>query len=79
MTDTERICWLEAMAEAGHSPSIVFDDGEKWAVSFCGCCPAAPEPFEGFPEAVEISAYVEPDEWQPSLREAIDYARSKRR
>lgn len=72
MNDTERIDWLESATRQGMSPALVFDDDGRWAVSFCGYSPV--HEGEGFLDAVEISAYVEPGDWRPSIREAIDHA-----
>lgn len=67
MTDTERLDWLE---EQGFGSGVISDDAGRWVFPTYGHQPlVADEPLGGM-----WSFYIEADEWQPSIREAIDLA-----
>jgi hypothetical protein len=74
MTDTERLDWLEDQTEKGLAPAIMYDDDGHWAVSFCGSSPCPRGDGRGYDEPVDLGTFVEPEEWKPTIREAIDYA-----
>lgn len=73
MTDTERLDWLEKTTHTGACPSLVFDDNKFWAVSFEGAQPAIAGE-DHFDEAVWFGVGIDPGQWKPTIREAIDYA-----
>lgn len=49
--------------------NLVSDDDGRWAVSVCGIQPVPEE--RGFREEVSIVSYVSPEEWRPSIVEAL--------
>lgn len=69
-TDSERLDWLEAQADRGMCPAILFDDGGRWAVTYDGMQPFPDE--GGFTETVQMVLFVGPQMWRDSLRAAID-------
>lgn len=68
MTDTERIDWLE---EQGDGIALVHDDFGYWAVSNSGMQPVVEGPHT---EPFDTQLVVFPEEWRPTIREAIDAA-----
>ena len=56
--------------ESSDGVSLLSDDDGRWAVSDAGFQPAPPE--GGFTDAVMISCYVTPEEWKPTIREALE-------
>jgi hypothetical protein len=64
------------MTHTGACPALVFDDNKYWAVSFTGCQPCIAGD-DHFNEPVEFGVGIEPEDWKPSIREAIDWAFSK--
>jgi hypothetical protein len=71
MTDTDRLNWIEQLAEQGCCPALINDDNGHWAVSFSNIqnVPKGPEP-----EDVDTTFFVDAKEWKNSIREAIDFA-----
>ncbi len=67
MTDTERLDWLE---KKGFGGGIISDDDGRWAFPFGGHQPLV----VGKPTGGVWSFFMEPEDWKPSVREAIDYA-----
>lgn len=69
MTDTERLDWLEKMADEGMAPAILYDDNGHWAMVFDGIASisASEEPSDW-----SGSYGVEAHQWKPTAREAID-------
>lgn len=66
-TDTEL---LDAFGEM-EGCNLISDDGGRWAVSTSGF---QPMPLSGgFTESVHIVSFVDPHEWRPSIREALEY------
>lgn len=73
--DSERLNWLEGITHRGYAPQVVYDDNGNWAVSFDGVMPVPQaDPPD---EPLMISARVEPREWAPTVRAAIDAARKE--
>ena len=72
----ERIQHFERMADQGYRPSLVFDDDGRWAVSYSGVAPVPDD--GGHQTTAYITVEVQPDEWKPSVREAIDAALAAR-
>lgn len=68
--DAERLDWLDKPEQQG--ANLVSDDDGRWAISDSGVQPCAPD--GGFTETVAISSWVEPHQWKPTVREAIDAA-----
>lgn len=69
--DSERLDWMEKRLVGG---ALVSDDGKLWAISTEGFAPA-PYLAEGHPwppEVWEGVAWVDREQWQPNIREAID-------
>lgn len=66
--DTARLDLLEQQQGC----NLCSDDGERWAVSTAGTQPCPEE--GGFKETVGIMCVVDPEEWQLSIRAAIDSA-----
>lgn len=64
--DAERIAWFAD----NEGCNLISDDGGKWAVSTGGFQPVPED--GGFTESVVITSFVEPEEWMPSVRGAID-------
>ena len=67
MTDTERLDWLE---KCGFGGGVISDDAGRWAFPLGGSQPLVGE------EPVGGTWYflLEPGDWKPSIREAIDHA-----
>lgn len=65
-TDTERLDWLGKQ----YGTNLVNDDVGRWAVSDMGMQEVPPD--GGFTEVTGIHSIVGPEQWQPSIREAID-------
>ena len=55
--------------------NLISDDDGRWAVSTSGFQPVPED--GGFTETVSITSFVDPEEWKPSILEAIDLARTK--
>lgn len=72
--DAARLQFLEDQTMQGHAPNLVFDDDGNWCVSYNGHQPMPRGDGAGFDEIVGITCVVEPHEWRPSLRAAIDAA-----
>lgn len=72
--DSARLQFLEDQTMEGHAPNLVFDDDGNWSVSYTGMQPIPRGGGRGFDETVTIACIVEPGEWRPSIREAIDAA-----
>ena len=72
--DAERLQFFEYEANKGMTPNLVFDDDGNWSVSYDGMQPCPRGDGEGFDETVSIVCIVEPQDWRPSVREAIDAA-----
>jgi len=70
--DAIRFDWLEA---AGNGVGLVHDDNKHWAVCFAGTQPVPGDA----PQNMATTHFVKAEEWQPSVREAIDYAIRKER
>jgi hypothetical protein len=70
LTDAARIEWMK---HRNGNANLVADDCGRWAISSMGVQPL-PESDGGFDEVVGITSFVEPQEWKPTIREAIDYA-----
>jgi hypothetical protein len=68
--NAELVDWLQG--ECGSN--LISDDAGRWAVSSMGMQPVPPD--GGFTDTVCISSIVTADEWRPTIREAIDAARS---
>jgi hypothetical protein len=75
--DTARIDWIERKAAEGWTPNLVYDDDGHFAVSFEGFQPIPQGDGAGYAEPVTVGAFVEPGDWHPSVRAAIDAAMSK--
>lgn len=65
----ERIEWLESK----QGVNLLSDDGGKWALSGDGMQPVPDA--DGFTEVVGITSWVEPQNWKPTIVEAIDFYR----
>lgn len=73
--DAARLQFLEDETMRGMAPNLVFDDDGHWCVSYTGIQPMLIGGGQGFAdETVTLACIVEPHEWRPSLREAIDAA-----
>lgn len=72
--DAKRLQFLEDETMKGKAPNLVFDDDGNWCVSYTGMQPMPLGDGAGFSETVGITCIVEPHEWRPSLRAAIDAA-----
>lgn len=72
--DAARLQFLEDETMQGKAPNLVFDDDGNWCVSYAGMQPMPRGNGAGFEETVGITCVVEPHEWRPSLRAAIDAA-----
>lgn len=72
--DAERLQFFEDEANKGMTPNLVFDDDGNWSVSYDGMQPCPRGDGEGFAETVSILCIVEPQDWRPSVREAVDAA-----
>ena len=72
--DAARLQFLEDETMQGKAPNLVFDDDGNWCVSYTGMQPMPRGGGAGFDETVGITCVVEPHEWRPSLRAAIDAA-----
>lgn len=72
--DAARLQFLEDEADRGKAPNLVFDDDGNWCVSYTGVQPMPRGDGAGFAETVTIACLVEPQEWRPSMRAAIDAA-----
>jgi hypothetical protein len=59
-------------ADAGYSLALVFDDDGRWAVSDSGSQPL-PDTDEGHTTPTTIGSYVKPEQWKPSVREAVAF------
>lgn len=66
MTDGERLDWLETQ----QGSALVSDDDQCWAVVTTGMQDVVDEG----PCDLWTSFFVEADQWQPTVREAIDAA-----
>lgn len=73
LKDHQRIAWLQR--QSGYN--LVSDDGGRWAVSGSGFQPIPEE--GGFTNDVSVVTFVEPDDWKPTIAEAIDRAITKQR
>lgn len=71
--DADRMDWLESQCGG----SLCSDDDGRWAVSDAGFGPVPDE--GGFTEDVALTSFVEPEQWKPSIRAAIDSARGVER
>jgi hypothetical protein len=69
MTDTERLDWMEKMADEGLCPAIVNDDNGHWAMVFDG---TQNVPEGDGPQDIATSFWVKADQWKPTFREAMD-------
>jgi hypothetical protein len=67
-TDTQRLDWLGKH----EGVNLVSDDGGRWAVSDMGFQQVPEE--GGFKELVTIGSMVQPEDWRPTIREALDAA-----
>lgn len=72
--DAARLQFLEDQTMQGYAPNLVFDDDGNWSVSYTGMQPMPRGDGQGFDETVTIACIVEPSEWRPSLRAALDAA-----
>lgn len=72
LNDTELLDWIEMETQCGAAPCIVYDDNGNFAVSFRGQQPCPDG--DKFTGGVSIEVWVEPDQWMPTIREAIQYA-----
>jgi hypothetical protein len=65
--DSARLNWLSL----NQGCNLISDDGGQWALSTSGIQPVP----EGgrFTETVAINSWVDPEEWKPSVRAAIDF------
>ncbi len=70
MTDTERIDWIQNHI----CINLINDDDGNFAMTSGGFQPMPQGEGKGFSETVTISHIIEPKEWKPTVREAIDYA-----
>jgi len=66
MNDLEKLNWLEKQ-DGG---ALVSDDFGNWAFASCGWQNIPCDP----PGDIETTHIIEKHAWQPSIREAIDYA-----
>lgn len=62
---------FEQYANKGYSPALVFDDDGRWAVSDMGGSPV-PLGENGHTETVGITSVVTPEQWKPTIREAVE-------
>src|SRR5262249_35457009 len=62
---------FEHFANRGYSPALVFDDDGRWAISDMGSSPV-PDSENGHTETVGITSIVQPEQWKPTIREALD-------
>lgn len=69
-TDTEIINWLE---EKGNGIGLMHDDEESWAVSQSGLQNIRSTSVDQ-PASLETVFFVEPEWFQPTIREAVAYA-----
>jgi hypothetical protein len=67
MTDAERLDWLSTQDGC----ALVSDDAGNWAVVCSGFQNVPLDP----PDDIQTSFFIRKDEWQPTVREAIDAAR----
>ena len=72
--DAARLQFLEDETMLGKAPNLVFDDDGNWCVSYPGMQPTPRGDGAVYDETASITCIVEPHEWRPSLREAIDAA-----
>ena len=71
--DGERLDWFEQYADKGGCPSLIYDDDGNWAVAENGMQNIR----ESGTDNLHISHYVSADAFKPTVREAIDAARSQ--
>ena len=62
---------FERYADSGYALALVFDDDGRWAVSDSGSCPLPDSEVEGHTKPVMLSHYVKPEQWKPTIREAL--------
>lgn len=60
---------FQRYANRGYSPALVSDDDGRWAVSDMGSQPIPGE--NGHTENVCIASWVTPEQWKPTIREAV--------
>ena len=70
--DSAMLDWLEPQ----QGVNLVSDDAGKWAVSDSGVQECPPE--GGFTTPTAITSFVDPEDWKPTIREAIRAAMSNR-
>ncbi|KRG65184.1 hypothetical protein ABB26_05100 [Stenotrophomonas humi] len=75
VADAERLNWLDQQMAEGCAPAIVNDDDGRWAYCDSGTSPVPED--GGHKEMVAITAFADPAAWRPSIRDAIDAARSE--
>jgi hypothetical protein len=71
------LAWGRDVWRAALSAHGVYDDDGHFAVSFEGFQPIPQGDGAGYAEPVTVGAFVEPGDWHPSVRAAIDAAMSK--
>jgi len=65
-TDKQMLSWLSRQ----QGVNLISDDAGNWAVSDSGFQPV--NTGDVFTEPVTIASFVTPEEWKPTLRQAID-------
>ena len=62
---------LDHYADNGYCLALVYDDDGRWAVSDSGSSPI-PDSDNGHTRMVMIASMVEPYQWRPTVREAVE-------
>lgn len=73
MTDAERLDWIQNHI----CINLICDDDGNYAMASDGFQPVPAGGGKGFSETVSITTIVDPEQWKPTVREAIDYAIEK--
>jgi len=64
---------LESLTHLGQAPQVVYDDNGHFAVSGTGMDPVMMTDSGKYEENVSISAFIEPDMWKDTIREALKH------
>jgi hypothetical protein len=64
---------LESLTKLGCAPQVIYDDNGHFAISGAGMSPVPMTDSGKFESAETFTAFVEPDEWYDTIREALNH------
>lgn len=65
---------LNALADKGYCPALLFDDDGRWALVFDGTQPAN---LNSNAQSMYTTFFVDADSWKDTIEEAVEYAIKK--